>query len=72
MPPMTPNKPWKCHEDRLYDVCFFCRGKAGPQKITPPMKIYIKGKLPTFENHESIVVKRRELAGYSCVGQFTK
>ena len=25
-----------------------------------------------FENHESIVVKRTELAGYGFIGQFTK
>lgn len=46
----------KTHQDRLSDVCFICRKKAGPRKISISMKEYVKKNiLPSFEEYESIL-----------------
>ena len=54
-----PVKSWKSHEDRLFDVCFFCRLKSSPgRKISAEFKEYIKENLlPVFEKLESILPK---------------
>ena len=55
---MAPHKPWKTHEDRLYDVCFFCRLKSSRRNISEEFKAYIKENLlPEFDNLESILPK---------------
>ena len=58
---MSPSKPWKCHEDRLYDICFFCRGKAGPQKITPPKKM--NDAVKCFEDFDLFDVSSGNMSG---------
>ena len=59
---MAPMKSSKSHEDRLYDVCFFCRGKAGPnpRKISDrfEVQVFIREKcLSTFDEYQSILPK---------------
>ena len=65
---MPSHRKKRSHEDRLYDVCFFCRGlvattrecdrKGGEkQKISKRFKPLIRKKLPTFDVFEPILPK---------------